>query len=55
MVRQAERDVVVAQQIENFVLVPARIAKLEGVAPLLRQQLEERGEPLAVGLKLAGS
>src|SRR5215208_360611 len=51
MIRQAERNVVIAQQVQDRWLIPARVAELEDVLPLGRQQLEERREPLAVRLK----
>ena len=41
VVRDAKRNIVVAEQIKYVVFVPARMAKLEGVAPFGRKEFEE--------------
>src|SRR5215213_4244766 len=52
MIRDAKCNVVVAEQIKYVVLVPARMAKLEGVAPFARKEFEERSQPIAILLEL---
>ena len=53
MIGDAQGDVVVAKKIEDVVLVPARVPKFEGVAPLGAQQLEEGRKPLAILFEIA--
>src|SRR5262249_41176018 len=52
VIGDAERDVTLAQQREDRVVVPARVAEIEHVAPPLRQHFQERGQPLAVHFEL---
>ena len=52
MVGQAERDVPLGEESQDARLVPARVAEFEAVATLLREQLEERRQPVSVGLEL---
>jgi len=54
MVGQAQRAAVVVQQIENIIIIPTRLAKLEGVAVGRRQQRQESRQSLAVGGKMRG-
>src|SRR5215203_2987549 len=48
MVREAQRRVVVAQEVEDGRLVPARVPELEGVAPRARQHAEEARQSLPI-------
>jgi len=52
MIGNAQRDVVVTQQIQDIVLVPAWVTKFECVRPPGAKQLEERAQPLAILLEL---
>src|SRR4051794_18818197 len=52
VIRNTQRGVMVAEQVEDIILVPARMAKLERIGPLGAEQLEERCKPLAVLLEL---
>jgi hypothetical protein len=52
MIRQAERDVMMAQKREDVVRVPALVPKLECVRIAARQHRQERRQPLAVFLEL---
>jgi hypothetical protein len=52
MIGQAQRDVLVGQHPQDARLIPARMTEFETVTPLPRQQLEEAGEAVRVGLKL---
>src|SRR5215207_5547476 len=52
VIGQAQRGVVLAQQFEDRLRVPARMAELEGVAPGWVQHLEEGSEALPVYLHL---
>jgi hypothetical protein len=49
MVRKAKRGVVPAQHLENFLIIPARVTKLERALPAPRDQVKERGNPLPIG------
>src|SRR5712675_1303514 len=49
VIRNAQRDVAVAQEVEDRALVPARVAELERIAMAARQHLQEGGEALAIG------
>jgi hypothetical protein len=52
MVRQAERDIVFRQQPQNARIIPTGMSKFETVAALPRKQLEERSQPIRIGLKM---
>ena len=52
MVRDAKCNIAVAEQIKYVVFVPARMAKLEGVAPFARKEFEKRSQPITVLLEL---
>ena len=54
VIRQAQRRVVVAQDIEDGVLVPAAMAEFEGIAIAARQHFDEPGKALAVRLAARG-
>ena len=41
VIREAERDVISREELEDLVAVPARVPKLERVLALLRQQRDE--------------
>ena len=51
VIGNAERDIVLAQQLEHLDTVPAIMAKLESDPPALRHQLHEIVEPLRIGGK----
>ena len=55
MIRNAERDVLIGQQAEDFWRIPARMAKFETVAALVRQQLEKGRQTPGIGLKSVGA
>lgn len=48
MVGNAERGVMIGEQIEDRLFVPARMPELDGVAAPLGQQLQEGGQPFVV-------
>jgi hypothetical protein len=52
MIGQAERYVVLVQEREDIVVVPALVSKLECVGVAARQQLKECREPLVILVKL---
>jgi len=54
MIGDAQRDVMLAQQPEDFLVVPAVMAEFERDAPALGHQPHEGIEPLRINLKARG-
>ena len=52
MIGNAERYVLLSQQPEYRRLIPARMPEFEAVASLLREQFEEGGEAIGIGLEV---
>src|SRR5438105_8609185 len=52
MIGNAERYVLLSQQPEYRRLIPARMPEFEAVAALLREQFEEGGEAIGIGLEV---
>ena len=48
MIRQAQRDIVVAQNLQDRILVPALMPELEGIAIRLGKHLDEIGQAILV-------
>jgi hypothetical protein len=51
MIRDTERDVIVAQQIDDVVLIPARMTELEGVVSTWVKELQKFAYSTAILFK----
>jgi hypothetical protein len=52
VIGDAKRRVVRVKQVENLVVVPARVAELDGAAAAAGQELQEVGEPRQIAPEL---